>query len=85
LRRLRTETMATRVMIQLEKKLTALLRTWQVEVIDLSSKRIEVGKVRVLEARKNFDHPDTHAIIEVCRKGYQRGAKIIRPADVITS
>lgn len=46
--------------------------------------RIETGKTRVLETRNASGDTPTGTIVEVCRKGYQRGDKIIRPVDVIT-
>jgi len=79
-----TQTISTLLITKIEKKLNELLRRWQVEIIDLSSGHVEIGKVRVLETRKIDGHASTNTIIDVCRKGYQRGNKIIRPADVIT-
>ena len=68
-----------------EKRLTDLLRRWEVQEILIDpSGQIKPGKARVLEAR-SVAHPVDHGtIVEVCRKGYQRGGKPIRPADVIT-
>lgn len=69
---------------KIEKRLTDILRYWQVQEIIFKDGQIEVGKTRVLETRKVPGKTPTSVIIEVCRKGYQRGDKIIRPADVIT-
>jgi molecular chaperone GrpE (heat shock protein) len=56
-----------------------------VQELIFTNGRIEAGKTRVLEARKVSGEIPTGTIINVCRKGYQRGDKIIRPADVITA
>jgi len=69
---------------KIEKRLLDLLRRWQVQEIIFKDGKIEVGKARVMETRSAVDMP-TGTILEVCRKGYQRGAKTIRSADVITS
>ena len=74
------------VIKKIEKRLLELIRCWQVQEIRLEDGKIEPGKARVLETRKSSgDEISTGSIIEVCRKGYQRGNKIIRPADVITA
>lgn len=74
------------VIKKIEKRLLELIRCWQVQEIRLEDGKIEPGKVRVLETRKSSGSEiSTGSIIEVCRKGYQRGNKIIRPADVITA
>lgn len=69
---------------KIEKRLTDILRYWQVQEIIFKDGQIEVGKARVLETRKTSEKTPPSVIVEVCRKGYQRGDKIIRPADVIT-
>ena len=46
---------------------------------------LKPGKTRVLETREASGEIPAGTIIEICRKGYQRGNKIIRPADVITA
>ena len=68
-----------------EKRLTDILRHSQVQEIIFKDGRIEAGKTRVLETRQVSNEIPTGTIIEVCRKGYQRGDKTIRPADVITA
>ena len=73
------------VIKKIEKRLNEILRRWQVQEINLSDGRVEAGKTRVLETRQTTDETPTGTIIEVCRKGYQRGEKTIRTADVITS
>lgn len=70
---------------KIEKRLTDILRYWQVQEINVTEGRIEAGKTRVLETRKAADETSSGMILEICRKGYQRDDKIIRPADVITS
>ena len=71
---------------KIEKRLFEMICCWQVQEIRLEDGKIEPGKVRVLETRKSSSKEiSTGSIIEVCRKGYQRGNKIIRPADVITA
>jgi len=70
---------------KIEKRLTDVLRRWQVQEIIFIDGRIEVGKARVLETRNVSGEPPAGTIIEVCRKGYHRGDNVIRPADVITA
>ena len=70
---------------KIEKRLADILRRWQVQEINVADGRVEVGKTRVIETRQTSDEVTAGMIIEVCRKGYQRGNKTIRPADVITS
>jgi molecular chaperone GrpE len=69
---------------KIERRITDILRRLQVQEIIFTDSRIEAGKARVLETRRVSEATPTGTIIEVCRKGYQRGDKIIRPADVIT-
>ncbi len=78
------ETNAWLVIKKIEKRLIALLQYWRVEEITFKDGQIEVGKTRVLETRPVLGDLPANSIIEVCRKGYQRDGKIIRPADVIT-
>jgi len=76
---------ASVVIIQkITKRLYDILKQWQIYEITFPSGQIEVGKVRVIETRPASTDISTGTIIEICRKGYQRGNKIIRPADVIT-
>jgi molecular chaperone GrpE len=70
---------------KIEKRITDVLRRLQVQEIMFTDGRIVAGKARVLETREVSEETPTGTIIEVCRKGYQRGNKIIRPADVITA
>ena len=70
---------------KIEKKLTEILRHWKIQAILLNEGQLQAGKTRVLETRKVSEGISTGTIIEVCRKGYQRGDKTIRPADVITA
>jgi len=73
------------VIKKIEKRLVDILKRWKIQEIIFKDGQIEVGKVRVLEARKVDEEIPAGAIIEICRKGYQCGDKTIRPADVITS
>ena len=70
---------------KIEKRLTDILRRWQVQEIDTTHGRVEAGKTRVIETRQASNETPAGMIIEVCRKGYQRNNKIIRPSDVITA
>ena len=70
---------------KIAKRITDVLIRLQVQEIAFTDNRIEAGKARVLETRKVLKETPAGTIIEVCRKGYQRGNKIIRPADVITA
>ena len=69
---------------KIEKRLIELLKHWQVQEIVFKAGRVEVGKTRVLETRKVSEDIPIGTILEICREGYQRGVKVIRPADVIT-
>lgn len=73
------------VIKKIEKRLTEIIRRWQVQEITFNTGKVEPGKVRVLETRKTSSEIPAATIIEICRKGYQRGDKVIRPADVITA
>lgn len=68
---------------KIEKRLTEVLKQWQVQEIIFQEGIVEAGKARVLETQKILSK-SAGTIIEVCRKGYQRDGKTIRPADVIT-
>ena len=70
---------------KVERRLTDLLKHWQIQEVLFPDNRIETGKARVLETRKVSEAIPAGTIIEVCRKGYQRNNKVIRPADVITA
>src|SRR3990167_9797807 len=67
---------------KIEKRLLEILRRWQVEEINVTEGRLDVGKMRVLDTRPSVDEAAVGKIMEICRKGYQRGNKTIRPADV---
>ncbi len=74
-----------RIMQKIQRRLLELLRTWQVQEITLTLKdEVQPGKVRVLETRV-ASGKNSGTILEICRKGYQRGDKVIRPADIITA
>ena len=72
------------IISKVEKRMIEVLKRWKVKEIILTDGVIEVGKVRVVEVRDSIDGVPSGAIIEICRKGYQCGDKIIRPCDVIT-
>lgn len=81
-----SQSIASLIIKKIEKRLLEILKQWDVQEISLNEGRIESGKVRVLQARLIEDSTAAEGdILEVCRKGYQRGNKIIRPADVITA
>lgn len=73
------------VIKKIEKRLRDLLKYWQVKEIIFTNNQIEPGKVRVLDTRTAFMGVLPGTIIEICRKGYQQGERVIRPADVITA
>lgn len=70
---------------KIEQRLNNILRYWQVQEIVFKDGQIEAGKTRVLETQKVSDAIPAGTIVKICRKGYLRGAKTIRPADVITA
>ena len=76
---------AQRIINKIEKRLFGILQSWQVQEIVFEEGKIEVGKSRVVETQKVSGEIPTGTIIEICRKGYQRRDKIIRPTDVITA
>ena len=69
---------------KIEKRLLEILKSLQVHEIIFKENQIEIGKTRVIETR-NVSHQSSGTIVEICRKGYQRGDKTIRPTDVITA
>ena len=79
-----SNTQAQLILKKVEKRLSDILKRWQIQEIILKGDRVEVGKTRVLETRNFSGETAAGSIVEVCRKGYQRGNKIIRPSDVIT-
>ena len=73
------------VIRKIEKRLVDVLRRWQVQEIVFKDDQIETDKIRVLATRPVSADLPAGTIIEVCRKGYQRNGKTIRPADVIST
>lgn len=67
---------------KLTKKIAALLKGNGVRVIETLT--VDPAFVRVLETRSCSEKPDG-TVLEICRKGYIRGDKVLRPQDVITS
>lgn len=70
---------------KIQKRLLEFLKKNQVQEITFKDSRVEVGKARVLETRTPQQDRPLGTILEICRKGYERGSKVIRPADVISS
>ncbi|MGE3682453.1 MAG: nucleotide exchange factor GrpE [Bdellovibrionales bacterium] len=60
-----------------QRRLSALLEQFGVSEIVIGNNELTPGLVRVLESRGA-------PTIEVCRRGYRRGARVLRPAEVIT-
>jgi molecular chaperone GrpE len=73
------------IMNKIKKKIAGVLTWLQVQPIELTDRRIIPGKVRVVETQKVAGDIPPGTIVNICRKGYHRGNKIIRPADVITA
>ena len=69
---------------KVEKRIIDVLRRLKVQEIIFTNGCVEIGKARVLEVREATNLQQSGTILEICRKGYCRGDKIIRPADVIT-
>jgi molecular chaperone GrpE (heat shock protein) len=67
------------ILKKIDQRLRVMLRSWQVEEIHLAPNQVEIGRTRVLETRASREG----LRVEICRKGYQRGTKILRPVDVI--
>ncbi len=74
-----------RIINKIEKRLVEMLTHNQVQEIIVSDGRIEAGKTRVIETRPASTEIPAGTIIQICRKGYQRGDNVIRPTDVITA
>ena len=71
---------------KVNKRLVAILEHCEVKEIIFTNKEVAPGKVRVLETYDpSSNDVRSGTIIKVCRKGYQRRDKIIRPSDVITA
>ncbi len=75
---------ATLVLTKINKRLLAILAKNNVDEIEFTDNKIVSGKARVLKTTL-ADDVAAGTILQICRKGYQRGKKIIRPADVITA
>ncbi|OHE75716.1 MAG: nucleotide exchange factor GrpE [Verrucomicrobia bacterium RIFCSPHIGHO2_12_FULL_41_10] len=69
---------------KIEKRLLDVLRHWKVEEIVLEG-RVQPGKTRVLETRPVSKDIAPGTVLQICRKGYQRANKTIRPTDVISA
>ena len=73
------------VIKKIEKRLVDILLHLQVEEIELQPDLLEADKIRVIATQERLDGTTEGSIIEICRKGYQRAGRVIRPADVITA
>lgn len=62
---------------KVKRRLNALLEQAEVTEIPVDGQSLTPGLVRVLESRGS-------PTIEVCRKGFRRGSRVLRPAEVIT-
>jgi molecular chaperone GrpE (heat shock protein) len=70
-------------MKKIQTKLMEYLEEIGVEEIKNDGFKIDPQKIRVLETRECVEK-ESGSIIEVCRKGYSHGERIIRSMDVIT-
>jgi len=66
------------------KQLQQLLRQHGVESDEIVGKPFDPHRHEALSQRHDPAKPD-HAILEVVQRGYQRGAKVVRPAKVIVN
>ena len=66
------------------KQLQQLLRQHGVESEEIVGKPFDPHRQEALSQGRDPAQPD-HAILEVLQRGYQRGAKIIRPAKVVVN
>ena len=73
------------VIKKIEKRLVDILLHLQVEEIELQPDLLEADKIRVIATQERLDGTTAGSIIEICRKGYQRSGRVIRPVDVITA
>ncbi len=71
---------------KVKKRLMGILQDCDVTEIHFENNQIEIGKARVLE-KQAAPSPEISSgtILKICRKGYQRQDKVIRPVDVITA
>lgn len=72
------------ILKKVNKRLTAILNSSNVQEITFDAGKFQAGEVRVLEKTAS-DIAESGRIVKICRKGYQQGDKIIRAADVITA
>lgn len=73
------------LLLKIEKRLEQVLARLNVHEIVFPDHKILPGIARVLESQASCDGLTSGMIIDICRRGYQRGDKVIRPADVITA
>ena len=67
----------TRLLHKTQRRLSALLEKFEVTEIQIDGNQLKPGFVRVLESRGGPS-------VQVCRRGYVRGSRVLRPAEVIT-
>lgn len=72
-----------RVLFKIEKRLLQILAHLDTHEIEFPNNKISPGKTRVIETQESTGDVKTGEIINICRKGYQRGDSVIRSADVI--
>ncbi|OGT41595.1 MAG: nucleotide exchange factor GrpE [Gammaproteobacteria bacterium RIFCSPHIGHO2_12_FULL_40_19] len=73
------------VIKKIEKRLRNILTSHDVSEITFPNNQVEVGKARVVETRELLSDTTPGTILDICRKGYQRNDKVLRPADVVTA
>ncbi|MBK8204399.1 MAG: nucleotide exchange factor GrpE [Bdellovibrionales bacterium] len=66
-----------RLLRKTERRLKALLGMFGVTEIEVKENHLKPGLVRVLESTGG-------ANFQVCRRGYMRGNRVLRPAEIIT-
>jgi len=66
------------------KQLQQLLRQHGVESDEIVGKPFDPHQHESLSQGHDPAQPD-HAILEVVQRGYQRGAKVVRPAKVVVN
>jgi molecular chaperone GrpE len=66
------------------KQLQQLLRQHGVESEEIVGKPFDPHRQEALSQGHDPAKPD-HAILEVVQRGYQRGAKVVRPAKVVVN
>ena len=73
------DTDTVRVLKKVDRRLKSLLDRFSVREIEFSEGEFTPGLVRVLETRSDLEHA------EICRKGYARGNRVLRPVEVVAN